>query len=166
MNLTQKFSELSQDQQDQFNALKNGAELDAFLAENKIELSAEESADILEYIDTGRLPLSDDDMETVAGGKQTQEQKDGRNFTVASNYYQLYCLSCNCVSRNNVCAASVSYSYQGYWYDKAGNKYGDVTRFEDCKCYKCGKTWPYLWTSRHDTAGFVWDRDPLLFLAV
>ena len=68
MNLTERFAALTPEQREKFNALKDGAGLDAFLTETGFELTDEEKTQILEYIASGQLPLADEELESVAGG--------------------------------------------------------------------------------------------------
>jgi len=68
MTFTEKFANLTPEQREKFNALKDGAGLDAFLSETGMELTAEEKAQVMKYIESGKLPLSEEELETVAGG--------------------------------------------------------------------------------------------------
>ena len=68
MTLHEKFAALTPEQREKFSALKDGAGLDAFLTETGFELTDEEKAQITELILSGKLPLSDDELENAAGG--------------------------------------------------------------------------------------------------
>jgi len=68
MTLTEKFAALTPEQREQFKAVKTAEQLDAFLTDNKLELSVEEKAQALEYLEKGVLPLADEELENVAGG--------------------------------------------------------------------------------------------------
>jgi len=68
MTITEKFATLTTEQQEKFNALKDGAGLDAFLSDTGLELTEEEKAQVLEFIETGKLPIDDDELDAAAGG--------------------------------------------------------------------------------------------------
>ena len=68
MTLTEKFATLTPEQQEQFKSIKNADQLDALLAEQKIDLSAEEKAQTIEFIEKGIIPLVDEELDNVAGG--------------------------------------------------------------------------------------------------
>jgi len=68
MTITEKFATLTTEQQEKFNALKDGAGLDAFLSDTGLELTEEEKAQALEFIESGKLPLTDEEVNAVAGG--------------------------------------------------------------------------------------------------
>ena len=71
MTLMEKFATLAPEQQEQFKLIKNVEQLDAFLADNKLELPEEDRKQLLEYFETGKLPLADEELENAAGGKMT-----------------------------------------------------------------------------------------------
>jgi hypothetical protein len=68
MTIMEKFENLTQEQREQFSAVKDLAALDAFASQYGIDLTDEERQDMLEYIKTGVLPLGDEELENVAGG--------------------------------------------------------------------------------------------------
>ena len=68
MTFTEKFANLTPEHLEKFNALKDGAGLDALLTESGIELTAEEKTKVLEYIESGKLSLADEELDNVAGG--------------------------------------------------------------------------------------------------
>ena len=68
MTLLEKYKTLTPEQRQAFSTIKTALELDDFLAKSNITLSDEEKAQAVEYFDKGTLPLSDDDLESVAGG--------------------------------------------------------------------------------------------------
>ena len=68
MTITEKFAKLTPEQSRKFIALENGAELDAFLSNVGLELTDEEKAQVLEFIESGKMQLSDEDIENAAGG--------------------------------------------------------------------------------------------------
>ena len=88
MSLTAKFNELTSEQQEAFNEIKSVEALDKFLADNNITLTDEEKSSVVEYFETGMLPLSDDDMDAVTGGKGStpdyaqMARNEGYNFRV------------------------------------------------------------------------------------
>jgi hypothetical protein len=69
MTLTERFASLTPKHREQFAAVKDEAALDAFAAEHGVELTAEDKTSVLEYFQSGVIPLDDDDLEAVAGGK-------------------------------------------------------------------------------------------------
>ncbi|MCL2078570.1 MAG: hypothetical protein FWH17_01860 [Oscillospiraceae bacterium] len=68
MTLQEKLTKITPVQREKFNTIKDGAGLDAFLTETGIELTADEKAQVLKFIETGKLPLSDEEMDSAAGG--------------------------------------------------------------------------------------------------
>ena len=72
MTLTERFSGLAPEKKQAFMAVKDEAALDAFLSEAGVTLTADEKKQALEYVTTGTLPLSDDDLDSVAGGSDTK----------------------------------------------------------------------------------------------
>ena len=68
MNITEKFSNLTREQREFFNTVRDGAGLEAFLGKSDIELTSEEKVAALEFIASGLLPLDDDELDAVAGG--------------------------------------------------------------------------------------------------
>ena len=68
--MTQKenFKGITPEHLEKFKVLKDSAGLDALLTEAGIELTAEEKTKVLEYIESGKLPLADEELENVAGG--------------------------------------------------------------------------------------------------
>jgi len=68
MTFTEKFANLTPEYLEKFNALKESAGLDALLTEAGLELTAEEKTKVLQYIETGKLPLADEELDNVAGG--------------------------------------------------------------------------------------------------
>ena len=88
MSLTTKFNELTSEQQEAFNEIKTVEALDKFILDNNITLTDEEKSSIIEYFETGMLPLSDDDMDAVTGGKGStpdyaqMARNEGYNFRI------------------------------------------------------------------------------------
>jgi len=68
MTIAEKFANLTPEHLEKFKALKDSAGLDAFLTETGLELTAEEKAKVLQYIESGKLPLADEELDNVAGG--------------------------------------------------------------------------------------------------
>lgn len=68
MEMIEKFKKLTNEQRKQFITIRDGAKLDVFLSETGVELTREEKARILEYFQSGKLSLSDDELDNVAGG--------------------------------------------------------------------------------------------------
>jgi hypothetical protein len=68
MTITEKFATLTPEQREKFNAVKDGAGLDVFISETSVEITDEEKLQILSYIESGKLPLADEELDNVAGG--------------------------------------------------------------------------------------------------
>ncbi|MCL2078569.1 MAG: hypothetical protein FWH17_01855 [Oscillospiraceae bacterium] len=68
MTMQEKFAALTPLQREKLDELKDNAKMEAFLSENDIKLTDEEKTQILEFIESGKLPLSDEQLENVAGG--------------------------------------------------------------------------------------------------
>jgi len=69
MNLTERFATLTPEQREKFYTINDSAGLDAFLAETGLELTSDEKEQVTEFITSGKLPLSDDEINAVAGGQ-------------------------------------------------------------------------------------------------
>ena len=59
---------LTPEEQREFAALKSEAEFEEFITKKGLSLSDAEKTLVLEHIKTGKLPLSDEQLEDVAGG--------------------------------------------------------------------------------------------------
>jgi len=68
VTLAEKFANLTPKQYVKFNSLKGNAGLKIFLSETKIVLTTDERARLLELIESGKLPLLDEELKNVAGG--------------------------------------------------------------------------------------------------
>ena len=68
MTLKEKLGNLTPEQKKEFGGIKTAEQLEAFIAECKPELSEEEKKSLLDYLESGKFPLSDDDLESAAGG--------------------------------------------------------------------------------------------------
>jgi len=68
MTIAEKFAKLTPEQLEKFSTLKDKAELDAFLSGPGLELTDEEKTQVSEYIKSGKLTLSEEELENVAGG--------------------------------------------------------------------------------------------------
>jgi len=105
MNITEKFSTLTQEQRELFNTVSDGAGLDTFLSQSGIELTAEEKAAALEFVASGLLPLDDDELDAVAGGCSSSEVRYGTcpqcggegTYKIEGNFYAS-CSACGHVS--------------------------------------------------------------------
>ena len=69
MLLAEKFAKLTPEQIRELNAIKDEMELDAFVTQTGLELTDDEKAQSMEYIKTGSLPLEDEALDYVAGGR-------------------------------------------------------------------------------------------------
>jgi len=68
MTIAEKIATLTPEQTQKFIALENSTELDAFLSDAGLELTGEEKAQALEFIESGKMQMSDEDIENAAGG--------------------------------------------------------------------------------------------------
>ena len=137
MTLMEKIAKLTPEQREKLDSVKDEAALVAFAAENGIELTEQDKKDVLDYFENGITPISDDDMDAVAGGaaaKKSSPEKaaaDGRTVPLPS--------------RNNLCYCH----YENKWARSKTHirdKITDIVTyrvylFSDIKCYKCNKTW-------------------------
>jgi hypothetical protein len=123
MSLTERYKNLSAEQRETFNALKDSAGLDIFLSATGIEMNPDEKAQVLEYITSGKLPLSDEELENVSGG------------ACFGSY------SCDYCSRRNksgtYCKCGMLICIQcGYWQYKTER--ASAKQFTDKVCPRCG----------------------------
>jgi hypothetical protein len=131
MTLSNRFDALSDEQQKQFVNIKDEAGLDCFISEHAIVLTEEEKQQVMEYITTGITPLSDDEVEAVAGGNNGKEggyyyekaKKDGRNHVIPYGC----CLT--------IGAATV---YARHKHPQENGPFGPEDEYIDCACYRCG----------------------------
>ena len=68
MTLAERYKSLTPEQKEKFSTVKNEKDFDAFLNEYNFVLPDELKAKVLEYINTDKLPLSEEELESVAGG--------------------------------------------------------------------------------------------------
>jgi len=90
MEIVKKFSSLTPEQRKKFDAVKDTAGLDAFIAETGITLTETDKTAVEEFFKTGALPLSDDDLDIVAGGSDKNDKKDDAKTT--TNNVELVCV--------------------------------------------------------------------------
>ena len=143
MTLMEKFAKLTPEQREKLNAVKDEAALIAFAAENGIELTEQDKRDALAYFESGVLPMSEDDMDAVAGGaaaKKTSPAKaaaDGRLVPMPHSHYFYHPFSyCSC-HHDNKWAREVITTTSGY----DANTVTHSSTYIDIKCYKCNKQW-------------------------
>ena len=106
MNITEKFSALTKEQHELFNAVRDGQGLETFLSKTAIELTPEEKNAALEFIASGLLPLDDDELDAVAGGCSGSEATYGNcpkcngvgTYKIEGNYLSATCSACGYVS--------------------------------------------------------------------
>jgi len=75
----EKFKGLTAEQKKKLDSVQDADGFRAFVAETGIELNEEEMAHIAEMFETGKIPLSDDDMEKTAGGMGASWWQDWQN---------------------------------------------------------------------------------------
>jgi len=135
MTLLEKLRILTPGQWGKFHALKDGAGLDTLLAETAIELTAEEKAQALEYIESGKLPIADEELAGVAGGSGmtvtcTKCWSKDTDFDWGPGYYNFLCKKCgykeNHVTPCQMCGSTdLEWGYSHYFCKKCGFKLED-----------------------------------------
>ncbi len=131
--LTEKFKNLTAQQQEKVNIIKDKSEMMEFINENGIELTKEEESELSMYFETGSVELSDDELDTVAGGfdkaaKEEAKLEKYRQMGIADGRLTKFN-----VRRNCMCKCSNEYKY-------ARNFESYTWTFYDVKCYNCGMT--------------------------
>ena len=127
MTLVEKLQELTPEQREKLDELKDIAKLDTFLSENALELTAVEKAQVIEFIETGKLPLSDEELDSAAGGGLLDNVKKAVQKVVKTLESRPYtqdptkCPSC-----------------QGDGIITGAHDEGGFTPYE---CAKCGEKW-------------------------
>ena len=147
MTITEKFATLTTEQQEKFNALKDGAGLDAFLSDTGLELTEEEKAQVLEFIETGKLPIDDDELDAVAGGVDSSvisawrriAESEGRGAHIGCGNTGLF----GTTWRNANCPKcdgpeSLFGSHITNTLDSRGKAYEFEYDCTNVKCYVCG----------------------------
>ena len=138
MTLIQKIASLTPEQREKLGAVKDEAALNAFATENGIELTEQDKKDALAYFENGVIPMSDDDMDAVAGGgkggnpeAEAKAKADGRTYNLPAGNRLCSCPHANQWSRSRtyVCDQTT-----------CGTRYS-IYSYDDIKCYKCNKTW-------------------------
>jgi hypothetical protein len=144
MSIAEKYKNLSAEQREKFNALKDSAGLDIFLSETGMDMNPDEKAQVLQYIESGKLPLTDEELENVAGGgcfggdtKQQSWKKiaefEGRLLPVKYLVNVIFKCGC-CGEKDSMYARSMDAEGIG----------STLLIYYDCKCYNSGKSWPLL----------------------
>ena len=148
MTLTEKFEKLTPEQREKFNTVKDSAGLDTFLSETGFELTADEKAQVTELIISGKLPLSDDDLNAAAGGQTSpvlvqawKKLAQGENRPTHVGQIQDWhgwqdgiCPECNQVS-----AMFCTYRVAAPTRASAGK---EDFYFHNAKCYICDTVFP------------------------
>ena len=138
MTLTQKIASLTPEQREKLGTVKDEKALVAFAAEAGIELTEQDKKDALAYFENGVIPMSDDDMDAVAGGgsknseAEAKAKKDGRTYNLPGNTGTL----CNC-AHDYKFARSKTFVRPGQTIDLWVYS---VYLYSDIKCYKCNRT--------------------------
>ena len=84
MTLIEKYRKLSEDQKEKLKHVKDEVGLNNFLLEMNATLSDEEKRSVLEYLQTGNLPLTIEILADVAGGKIVCSPKKESNPEIIS----------------------------------------------------------------------------------
>jgi len=137
MTLMEKFASLTPEQREKFDEVNDEATLVAFAVENNIELTDEDKKKALTYVENGVVPMSDNDLEAVAGGANKDNSpnraaEDGRLIPLP-----VMTGLCRCHHKNK-------------WARSKETLKGELGltnyRFIDIKCYKCYNTWAEVYT--------------------
>ena len=98
MTMQKRFANLTQEQREKFLSIKDEAQLDAFLSENKLELSDGEKKQALEYTGKGALLLSAEELENVAGGGCVDTScprcKSTNTVNMLGGFIPRHCMNC------------------------------------------------------------------------
>lgn len=142
MTLIDKFAALNIEQQEQFASVKDIEAFNYFVSEHGIELDDDENNAALRYFNSSKTELSDEELDTVAGGKNesnslTAEESNWQSQAkIEGRINQLSRGSCKnkCSELYSVYAADITtgtkFGLDGY--------YSVATVYINCKCYKCG----------------------------
>ena len=124
--------------------LKSIEDFKTFLTKENITLTDEQMAKAVSYFKSGKLELTDDNLEMVAGGEnkeqyiEKQARDDGRHISVGNgeNIIESAIMNhfCDCFIEQ-VWARSYEFTDTGM-----GGHMVRETTYYDCKCYSCGKT--------------------------
>ena len=140
MKLTEKFANLNAEQLQQIREIKDAEGLYAFLGEQNIELDEAERAAVLSYIETGKQPLDDDELDAVAGGQDKDKNyramayADGRNVPLKPTKIVLPSAQHFCSCFIDEAWARTVAEQHAYVLDWPSVNY----TYFDCKCYRCG----------------------------
>ena len=159
MTMKEKIEGFSDEQIVQLMTIKDEAELDKFLVSVDIHMEDEQKTQMMEYIKTGKIDLSDEEMENVAGGfiiglissavtkvvkvaqgYEKQAKAEGRpirvemfnkgfQMAVVSDPFGFLCLTCGKI---------------GCTFAKSARPTSITANYFDCKCYACGKLSPEI----------------------
>jgi len=66
--INEKFEGLTAEQKEKLDSVQDAEGFKAFATETGITLTAEETAFVTDMFETGKLPLSDDDLDDATGG--------------------------------------------------------------------------------------------------
>ena len=141
MKPTEKFANLTAEQQQQIREIKDAAGLDAFLASEKIVLDESDKAAVLSYFETGKQPLDDDDLDVVAGGEDKEQAykakalADGRTVPISVHITAL-----GTPFGQNFCSCFVEQAWaRSVTRVRTALKRGELVEdiYHDCKCYRC-----------------------------
>ena len=158
MALMEKLEALTLEQRETFNSIATEQELDTFLGETDVKLTAEEKAAVWRHIRVGqtklgdvregKASLTDEELGSVAGGGcggkpayWEMAYEDGRRILFDSFDGIIIHGSCGCgmdTMKESTFAREMNHNtgYLENWI------------YWDCKCYACGKTLDYIYVSR------------------
>ncbi len=69
MTFLEKLSKLTPKHLEELGNVSETEQLDAFVSKHGIDLNAEEKTQVLDYLKNGKLPLEDEALDLVAGGR-------------------------------------------------------------------------------------------------
>ena len=138
MSLMEKFAKLTPEQREKLDSVNDEATLVAFAAENSIELTEQDKKEALAYFENGVAPMSDDDMEAVAGGaaaKKSSPEKaaaDGRTVPMPT------------ASKTCICHHENKWAREEKFLGRTEHGSYRIFLYSDIKCYKCNQWWKSL----------------------
>gem|GEM_PF-783859 len=136
MSLTAKFNELTSEQQEAFKEIKSAEALDKFIADNNITLTDEEKSSVVEYIETGMMPLSDDDMGAVTGGKGSSTPDYAQMARNSGYHFRINKYSSSTAAKCPSCGTAGAMFSQNSFVRRQTSTYS-YDEYIKTRCFKC-----------------------------
>jgi hypothetical protein len=133
-------NKLTNEQLNELKNLKSIDELKEFLTKENITLTDEEMAIALQYFDSGKSELADDDLDMIAGGGDKDDyermaKSDGRTISVGKSM-----ISTDNIFVRHYCDCFIEQVWaRSIKINSNPRLFQSDTVFYDCKCYACGK---------------------------